>query len=143
MHHIERGYIYASVRCVLDLPDCTMHFCLHNRLESSGHSALLLFAPNHHTAVFCFRLNSFPPRQNGYHFADDIFKRIFLNENVSVSIQFSVKFGPKGPLNQHWFRSWLVACSARSHYLGQWCQISLTHKSSTRGRWVKVIDVHF
>ena len=30
--------------------------------------------------------------------ADDIFKRIFLNENVSISIQISLKFVPKGPI---------------------------------------------
>ena len=30
-------------------------------------------------------------------FADDIFKRIFLNENVKNSIQISLKFVAKGP----------------------------------------------
>ena len=32
-------------------------------------------------------------------FADDTFKRIFLNENVSISIKISLKFVPKGPIN--------------------------------------------
>ena len=36
------------------------------------------------------------PRQNGRHFADDTFKRIFLNENVIISIKISLKFVPKG-----------------------------------------------
>ena len=40
------------------------------------------------------RLNSLRPRQNGRHFADDFFKRIFLNENVSISIKNSLKFVP-------------------------------------------------
>ena len=31
--------------------------------------------------------------------ADDIFKRIFLNENVIISIKISLKFIPKGPIN--------------------------------------------
>ena len=39
------------------------------------------------------------PRQNGRHFAEDIFKCIFLNENVSISIKISLKFVPKGPIN--------------------------------------------
>ena len=39
------------------------------------------------------------PRQNGRHFADDIFKCIFLNENVSISIKISLMFVPKGPIN--------------------------------------------
>ena len=39
------------------------------------------------------------PRQNGRHFADDIFKCIFLNENVWIPIKISLKFVPKGPIN--------------------------------------------
>ena len=31
-------------------------------------------------------LNTLRPKQNGRHFADDTFKRIFLNQNVSISI---------------------------------------------------------
>ena len=29
-------------------------------------------------------------------FTDDIFKRIFLNENVRISIKISIKFVPRG-----------------------------------------------
>ena len=39
------------------------------------------------------------PRQNGHSFAYDIFKCIFLNENVWISIKISLKFVPKGPIN--------------------------------------------
>ena len=39
------------------------------------------------------------PRQNGRHFPDDTFKRIFLNEKVRISIKISLKFVPKGPIN--------------------------------------------
>ena len=44
-------------------------------------------------------LNTLRPRQNGRHFADDIFKCIFLNENVWVPLKISLKFVPKGPIN--------------------------------------------
>ena len=44
-------------------------------------------------------LNTLRPRQNGRRFADDTFKRIFLNENVRISIKISLKFVPKGPIN--------------------------------------------
>ena len=44
-------------------------------------------------------VNTSRPRQNGRHFADDIFKCIFLNENVGISIEISLKFVPKGPIN--------------------------------------------
>ena len=44
-------------------------------------------------------VNTLRPRQNGRRFADDTFKRIFLNENVRISIKISLKFVPKGPIN--------------------------------------------
>ena len=43
--------------------------------------------------------NTLRPRQNGRHFADDIFKCIFLDENVWIPIKISLKFVPKGPIN--------------------------------------------
>ena len=46
-----------------------------------------------------FWLNTLRPRQKGRHFADDIFKWIFLNENVWISIKISLKFVPQGPIN--------------------------------------------
>ena len=39
------------------------------------------------------------PSRNEQHFADDIFKRIFFNENVWISIKISLKFVLKGPIN--------------------------------------------
>ena len=44
-------------------------------------------------------LNSLRPRQNGRNFADDTFKCIFLNENISISIKITLKFVPNGPIN--------------------------------------------
>ena len=44
-------------------------------------------------------INTLRPRQNGRYFADDIFKCIFLNENVWIPIWISLKFVPKGPIN--------------------------------------------
>ena len=45
-----------------------------------------------------YDVNSSPPGQNGRHFADVIFKPISLKENVEISIQISLKFVPKGPI---------------------------------------------
>ena len=39
-------------------------------------------------------------RQNGRHYPDDIFKCIFLNENIRISIKISLRFVPKGPINK-------------------------------------------
>ena len=44
-------------------------------------------------------LNTLRPRPNGRHFPDDIFKCIFLNENVWILINISLKFVPKGLIN--------------------------------------------
>ena len=46
-------------------------------------------------------VNSFPPRQNGLHFVDDIFKCIFVNEKFCVLIKISLKFVPKGPIDNN------------------------------------------
>ena len=45
-------------------------------------------------------INTLRPRQNGRHFADDIFRRISFNENVWILIKVSPKFVPKGPINK-------------------------------------------
>ena len=44
-------------------------------------------------------VNSSPPGQNGCHFAADTFKCIFMNENPCILIQISLKFVPKGPID--------------------------------------------
>ena len=44
-------------------------------------------------------LTTLRPRQNGRHFPDDIFEWIFVNENARISIKISLKFVPRGPIN--------------------------------------------
>ena len=44
-------------------------------------------------------LNTLWQKQNGRHFADDIFKYIFLNANEWILINISLTFVPKGPVN--------------------------------------------
>ena len=44
-------------------------------------------------------VNSSLPEQNARHFEKDIFKCIFLNENIWISIKISLKFVPKGSIN--------------------------------------------
>ena len=44
-------------------------------------------------------INSSRPRQNGRHFADDILKYIFLNENVWIPIEILLKFIHRGPID--------------------------------------------
>ena len=44
-------------------------------------------------------VNTLRQRQNGQHLADDIFKHIFFNENIWISIKISLKLVPKGSIN--------------------------------------------
>ena len=84
------------------------------------------------------QVNTLRPRQNGRHFADDIFKWIFLNENVRISIKISLKFVPKGQINNipalvqimAWHRS-------GDKPLSEPMMVSLlTHICVTRPQWV-------
>ena len=45
-------------------------------------------------------LNS-SPGQNGCHFTDNIFRCIFVNENFCFLIKSSIKFVPKGPIDNN------------------------------------------
>ena len=55
---------------------------------------MMYFCQLHMSVINTMRL-----RQNGRHFADDIFKCIFLNENIRISIKISLKFVLKDPIN--------------------------------------------
>ena len=43
--------------------------------------------------------NTLRPKQNGRRFTDDVFKCIFLNENVWILIKISLKYVPLSPIN--------------------------------------------
>ena len=64
----------------------------------SGCNTLFMYdnytVPNKRQAV-----NTLRTRQNCRHFADDIFKCIFLNENICISIKISLKSVPKIRIN--------------------------------------------
>ena len=45
------------------------------------------------------RVNSSLPGQNGCHFADHIFRCIFMNKKFCILIKISFKFVPKGPID--------------------------------------------
>ena len=85
-------------------------------------------------------VNTLRLRRNEQHFADDIFKRIFFNENVWFSINISLKFVPKGPMNNIPALVQIMAWR-RSGYkpLSEPMMVRLpTHICVTRPQWVKV-----
>ena len=78
-------------------------------------------------------------RQNGRHFADDIFKCIFLNENVLIPITISLKFVPKGPINNIPALVQIMAWRRPGDKpLSEQMMVSLpTHICVARPQWVK------
>ena len=44
---------------------------------------------------------NFPPGQNGRHFADDIFRCIFVNEKLCILIKISLKYVPKDQVDSN------------------------------------------
>ena len=72
------------------------------RVQPIGHVPLTAIAGTWWPIVQSKHYNSFnssPPGQNGRYFPDDIFKCIFMNEKFCILIWISLKFVPKGPIN--------------------------------------------
>ena len=86
-------------------------------------------------------LNTLRPGQNGHRFADDTFKRIFLNENVRISINISLKFVPKRPINNNPALVQIMAwCRLGDKPLSEPMMVSLlTHICVTRPQWVNML----
>ena len=83
-------------------------------------------------------INTLRPRQNGRHFPDDIFKSIFLNENVWISIEISLKFVPRGEINNIPALVQKIAwCRPGDKPLSEPMMVRLpTHICVTRPQWV-------
>ena len=95
------------------------------------------------TCCQIIHINTLRRRQNGRRFADDICKCIFLNENVLIPIKISLKFVPKGPINNN---PALVRIMARRwpgyEPLSETMMVSLlTHICVTQPQWVKTITL--
>ena len=91
--------------------------------------ALLLCSHARFNVLF-FNFNSFPTGQNDRHSDRRHFQMHFLEYwNLFTWVQLTISL--------HWFRWWLGAEQATSHYLNQWWPSSLTRMCDTKGRWVK------
>ena len=89
----------------------------------------------------CYSLNLLRPRQNGRLFSDDTFKRIFLNKNIRISIRISLKFFPKGLINNIPALFLIMAWRRPGDKpLSEPMMVrSLTHMCVTRPQWVKCV----
>ena len=86
-------------------------------------------------------INTLRPRQNGRHFADDTFKHIFSNKNACISIEISLKFVPKGPMNSMPALVQIIAWRRSGDKpLSELMMVSLpTHICVTRPQWVNIL----
>ena len=84
------------------------------------------------------------PWQHGCHFAEDIFKCIFLNENAWISIKISLKIVHKGPINNiPAFVQIMAWRRPGDKPLSKPMMIKLsTHICVTRPQWVKSWFTH-
>ena len=89
-----------------------------------------------HMGVNILRLS-----QNGGHFPDDIFRCIVLHENVWISIKFSLKFIPKGPVSNIPSLVQIMDWHRRGNKpLSESMMVSLlTHICATQPQWVKIL----
>ena len=86
-------------------------------------------------------VNTLWARQNGRRFADDTFKRIFLNENDRISIKISLKLVPKVPIYNIPVLVQIMAWrrpgdKPLSEPMAVWL---MTHIYVTRPQWVNII----
>ena len=97
-----------------------------------------LMSPQGYTVSTLLALNTLRPRRNEQHFADDIFKRIFFNENDWISIKISLKVVPKGPIKNIPVLVQIMAwCRSGNKPLSESMMVSLpTHICVTRPQWV-------
>ena len=91
----------------------------------------------------CNSIKSLRPRLNRRPLADDIFKWIFFNENVWISIKIALKFVPKGLINNIPALVQIMAWRRPGDKpLSEPMMVSLlTHICVTRPQWV-IISLH-
>ena len=112
----------------LGAKEATSHYLIQWRPSSLAH--ICLTRPQW--------VNTLRPRQNGRHFADDMFKCIFLNENVWIPIKIPKRFVPKGPINNIQVLVQIMAWRRPGDkpLSEPMMDISKTHICLTRPQWV-------
>ena len=108
--------------------------------EYTLYTFLLINLINLYATIHRTDLNTLRPRQNGRHFADDMFKCIFMNENVWIPIEISLKFVPKGSINNNpaLFQIMVWRRPGDKPLSETMMVISLTHICVTRPQWVLI-----
>ena len=99
---------------------------------------IFLFRPQCTQILVC-TVNSLRPKRNRHYNSEDIFKCIFLKENVWIPTKISLKFVPKGPINNIPALVQIMAWRRPGDKpLSEPMRVSLLmHTCVTRPQWVK------
>ena len=151
----REGWLLFIIWCLWQIPGRNMPLRLPAEVNDAWLNTLTLVKPPEDTLHFKGRqLHSFIKSvkikllqgeaaeeykvQNGCHCPEDILKWIFLNENVQISINISLKIIPKGPIDNI---SALV--QIMGWRLNQWWLSLQTHICISRPQWVNSFAVNF
>ena len=130
--------IVISLYIIYGIASCRNRLEFARFFKGHGHPPLHSSSGRHLTsrAVLClatvkvfFSFNSSPSGQNGRHFAGDIFKSIFLNENVWLPTKIPLKFVSKGPIKDIPASVQVMVWRRPGDICG------------TRGRWVNYLEI--
>ena len=116
-------------------------------------ACILIYIVFHYLDWCCHIVNSSPPEQNGCHFTNNIFRCIFVYEKFSILIKISLKFVPKGPIDNNqalqnrWQAIiWTNADPIHSHIyaaLGGDGLIGPLRKKNLSETWIKIKIFYF
>ena len=131
---VDKSLLYHLITVDIKTDDV-----IHRKIASQSHDyGIIQSAPIITWPIF---LNSLRPRRNRRHFADAIFKCIFLNENEWISLRFSLKFVNRVRINN--IPSLVQIMTWRrpgDKPLSEPIMVSLLmHICVTRPQWVKIL----
>ena len=106
---------------------------------ASNGIVLLCLEYSYFSTCYVDMANTLTRRQDGCHFPDDMFKCIFLTENMWISIEFSLKFLCMGPINNIATLVQIMAwhCPGDKPFPEPVVVSLLTHVCVTWPQWVK------
>ena len=101
---------------------------------------IYVFVFTYYSLVAQICLNHYPRVRNGHNFTDDMFTCIFVNEKFCILIKISLKFVPKGSIDNKWALAQVMTWCRTGNCLNQCWPSLMTHIYGTR-RWVKWVII--
>ena len=141
-YQTPKGLKNCHFRCHNFLFQNVLNIRQHDRICLFRFFLLHLYFDYNFVPCICFStFNTLRPRQNGRHFADVIFRCIFLNENARISLKISLRFVPKVRINSIPALVQILAWRRPGDKpLSEPMMVSLlAHICVTRPQWVKFI----